>query len=167
RRVLSDLYDDRFALSPTAFALVWTLSGASFFLGNLFTGRLANASARISAETLLIAGAACATAAIAGFYFTPWLPLALALTSLLGASHAVVAACVVTLLVRRCGPLRGSALSLNAAGQSLGVFAGAAAGGAGLALAGHPGTALVFGATTLAALLIAAPTALGRRTPPP
>ncbi|MFC7743787.1 MFS transporter [Nocardiopsis composta] len=95
----------------------------------------------------------------------PWLPLALALTSLLGASHAVVAACVVTLLVRRCGPLRGSALSLNAAGQSLGVFAGAAAGGAGLALAGHPGTALVFGATTLAALLIAAPTAPRCRRP--
>ncbi|GAA1111304.1 MFS transporter [Nocardiopsis composta] len=162
---LAAFYDDRFALSPTAFALVWTLSGASFFLGNLFTGRLANASARISAETLLIAGAACATAAIAGFYFTPWLPLALALTSLLGASHAVVAACVVTLLVRRCGPLRGSALSLNAAGQSLGVFAGAAAGGAGLALAGHPGTALVFGATTLAALLIAAPTAPRCRRP--
>ncbi|MFW5420691.1 MFS transporter [Nocardiopsis sp. CNT-189] len=164
---LAAFYDDRFSLAPTAFALVWTVSGASFFAGNLFAGRIAGVSSRIGAEVLLPIGAAGATAATAAFYFAPWLPLALALTSLIGASHAVVAASVVTLLVRRCGPLRGSALSLNAAGQSLGVFAGAAAGGAGLALAGHPGTALVFGAMTLAALLIGAPAALGRRAPAP
>ncbi|NEE37616.1 MFS transporter, partial [Streptomyces sp. SID7982] len=44
-----------------------------------------------------------------------------------------------------CGSRRGSALSLNAAGQSLGVFAGAALGGAGLGLAGYPGIAAAFG----------------------
>ncbi|MET9971906.1 MFS transporter, partial [Streptomyces sp. NPDC006356] len=48
--------------------------------------------------------------------------------------------------------LRGSALSLNAAGQSLGVFVGAALGGAGLGLAGYPGVAIVFGGLVVLAL---------------
>ncbi|MCX4821263.1 MFS transporter [Streptomyces sp. NBC_01142] len=153
---LAAFYDDRFELDPGLFALVWTLSGASFFVSNLLTGRITNSDEpRIGTERMLAIGLVAALASVVGFYFTHWLPLALALTSLHAASHAVVAACVVSLLVRRCGTLRGSALSINAAGMSLGVFVGAALGGAGLGLAGYPGTALVFGALTVAALVAA------------
>ncbi|MGW1373208.1 MFS transporter [Streptomyces sp. NPDC002446] len=150
---LAAYYDDRFQLDPALFAFVWTLSGASFFVSNLLTGRITNAdNPRVSTERMLAIGLFAALASVVGFYFTHWLPLALALTSLHAASHAIVAACAVSLLVRRCGSLRGSALSLNAAGQSLGVFVGAALGGAGLGLAGYPGVAAVFGALVVAAL---------------
>ncbi|MGW6527597.1 MFS transporter [Streptomyces venezuelae] len=151
---LAAFYEERFDLDAGLFAFVWTLSGASFFVSNLLTGRLTNsAEPRFGSERMLAAGLVAALVSVVGFYFTHWLPLALAMTALHAASHAVVAACVVSLVVRRCGTtLRGSALSLNAAGQSLGVFAGAALGGAGLGLAGYPGTAAVFGALVVAAL---------------
>ncbi|WP_232376641.1 MFS transporter [Amycolatopsis aidingensis] len=151
---LAAFYDERFALAPEVFAFVWTLSGASFFIGNLLVGRFINAagsSTRI--ELVLVAGLVVALAAITGFYFSPALPVALVLTAVLGLSHATVAACVVSLLVHRSGSLRGSALSINAAGMSLGVFAGAGLGGLGLGLGGYPGTAAVFGGLTLVALL--------------
>ncbi|WP_244900445.1 MFS transporter [Streptomyces nanshensis] len=150
---LAAYYDSRFHLDPGLFSLVWTLSGASFFVSNLCTGRLTN-SARpgVRTEHLLVLGLLAALASVVGFYFTHWLPLALVLTSLHAASHAVVAACAVSLLVRRCGTLRGSALSINAAGMSLGVFVGAALGGVGLGLGGYPGVALVFGTLTAVAL---------------
>ncbi|GAA2069087.1 hypothetical protein GCM10009801_18190 [Streptomyces albiaxialis] len=155
---LAAFYDDRFRLDPGLFAFVWTLSGASYFVSNLLTGRITNAAEpRVSTERMLAFGLFAALASVVGFYLTHWLPLALALTALHAASHAVVAACAVSLLVRRCGPLRGSALSLNAAGQSLGVFVGAGIGGAGLGLAGYPGVALVFGALVVVALAAAAP----------
>ncbi|MGY5128312.1 MFS transporter [Streptomyces nigrescens] len=150
---LAAYYDDRFQLDPGLFAFVWTLSGASYFVSNLLTGRITNsAEPRIRTERMLVIGLVAALVSVVGFYFTHWLPLALALTSLHAASHAVVAACAVSLLVRRCGPLRGSALSVNAAGQSLGVFLGAALGGAGLGLAGYPGIAVAFGALVIVAL---------------
>jgi predicted MFS family arabinose efflux permease len=151
---LAAFYEERFGLDAGLFTLVWTLSGAAFFVSNLLTGRVTNSAApRVSTERMLAIGLVAALVSVVGFYFTHWLPLALAMTSLHAASHAIVAACVVSLLVRRCGTaLRGSALSLNAAGQSLGVFAGAALGGAGLGLAGYPGTAVVFGALVVAAL---------------
>ncbi|WP_432056486.1 MFS transporter [Streptomyces sp. bgisy022] len=146
-------YDERFGLDPAVFALVWTLSGTSYFVSNLLTGRLTNAAApRIGTERLLLLGLSTALASVVAFYATDRLPLALALTALHAASHAVVAACAVSLLVRRCEGRRGTALSLNAAGQSLGVFAGAALGGAGLALAGGAGIATVFGALVAVAL---------------
>ncbi|WP_246213024.1 MFS transporter [Streptomyces abyssomicinicus] len=150
---LAVYYDDRFRLGPGLFAFVWTLSGASFFVSNLLTGRITNAARPgLSTERLLVAGLAAALVSVAGFYFTTWLPMALVMTSLHAASHAVVAACAVSLLVRGCGPLRGAALSLNAAGQSLGVFAGAALGGVGLGLAGYPGMAVAFGSLVVVAL---------------
>lgn len=155
---LAAYYDERFALGPGLFAFVWTLSGASFFVSNLLTGRITNAAdPRVGTEQLLVIGLAGTLVSVVGFYFTRGLPLALVLTSLHAACHAVVAACAVSLLVRRCGPLRGSALSLNAAGQSLGVFVGAALGGAGLGLAGYPGVAVVFGALIVVALGAAVP----------
>ncbi|MHB9755724.1 MFS transporter [Streptomyces sp. BYX5S] len=153
---LAAYYDDRFDLHPEVFSLVWTLSGASFFVSNLLTGRVTNAeNSRTGTERLLVVGVVAALVSAVGFWFTHWLPLALALTSLHAAAHAVVAACAVSLLVRRCGALRGTALSLNSAGQSLGVFAGAALGGAGLAVAGYPGIAAAFGALLLVAVAAA------------
>jgi predicted MFS family arabinose efflux permease len=153
---LAAFYDERFSLSPSVFALVWTLSGGSFFVGNLLAGRFVNApSERWRTERVLVVCLVIALGAVVGFYLAPSLPVALALTALLGASHATASACVTTLLVRRCGPLRGSALGISSAGMSLGVFVGSALGGIGLGLAGFPGTAVVLGGLTLAALVAA------------
>nr|WP_237330830.1 MFS transporter [Streptomyces sp. BA2] len=153
---LAAYYDDRFQLDPGLFAFVWTLSGASFFVSNLLTGRVTNSEEpRIGTERMLAIGLVAALVSVVGFYFTHWLPLALAMTSLHAASHAVVAACVVSLLVRRCGTQRGAALSVNAAGMSLGVFVGAGLGGLGLGLAGYTGVAATFGALVIAALVAA------------
>jgi predicted MFS family arabinose efflux permease len=153
---LAAFYDSRFELTPGWFALVWSLSGASFFLGNLLAGRyIAVERPWIGPEKLLLLGLGVALISVVAFYFSPTLPLTLLLTSLMGASHATVAACVTTLLVRRSGELRGSALSVNAAGMSMGTFLGAAIGGLGLGLGGYPGTALAFASITLLALVFA------------
>jgi MFS transporter, DHA1 family, inner membrane transport protein len=129
---LAPFYTDRFGLSPGAFAFVWTLSGGSFFLGHLVAGRLVNTTEsdrrahramRISLLTALIA--------LFAVYLAPVLWMTLLATAALSASHAVIAAAVVTLLVRRCGAVRGTALGLNASGMSLATFVGAAVGGAG------------------------------------
>lgn len=153
---LAAFYDEKFDLAPGWFALVWSLSGASFFLGNLLSGRyLATDRSWITPERLLVGGITISLVAVSAFYFSPTLPLTLLLTALMGASHATVAACVTTLLVRRSGDLRGSALSVNAAGMSLGTFLGAAIGGLGLSLGGYPGTAITFAGITLVAVLLA------------
>ncbi|MFF0343442.1 MFS transporter [Kribbella sp. NPDC004875] len=153
---LAAFYDEKFDLAPGWFALVWSLSGASFFLGNLLAGRyIATERPWISPEKMLLVGITVALIAVSAFYFSPSLPLTLLLTALMGAGHATVAACVTTLLVRRSGDLRGSALSVNAAGMSLGTFLGAGIGGLGLGLAGFTGTAITFAAITLVALLCA------------
>jgi predicted MFS family arabinose efflux permease len=151
---LAAFYDEKFDLAPGWFALVWSLSGASFFLGNLFAGRYL-ATERPWTERLLLIGITVALVAVSAFYFSPTLPLTLVLTAVMGASHATVAACVTTLLVRRSGELRGSVLSVNAAGMSLGTFLGAAIGGLGLSLGGYPGTAATFAGITLVAALFA------------
>ncbi|MFF7815380.1 MFS transporter [Streptomyces sp. NPDC007945] len=153
---LAAFYDERFGLAPEPFAIVWTLSGTAFFLGNLLAGRLLSSErATIPAERLMTFGLIVALAALVGVFFTHTLWLALPLTALVGAGHATVAACVTTLLVRRCGSLRGTALSVNAAGMSFGVFLGAGLGGVGLALGGFGGTAAVLGGLTLVALVLA------------
>ncbi|ORT57302.1 MFS transporter [Streptomyces sp. CB03238] len=153
---LAAFYDERFGLDPGVFAVVWTLSGTSFFLGNLLAGRLLSAERpKFPSERLMALALLVALAALVGVFFTHSLLLALPLTALIGAGHATVAACVTTLLVRRCGSLRGTALSINAAGMSFGVFLGAGLGGVGLALGGYPGTAAALGALTLAALVCA------------
>ncbi|WP_350281292.1 MFS transporter [Kribbella sp. HUAS MG21] len=153
---LAAFYDEKFELAPGWFALVWSLSGASFFVGNLLAGRyLATERAGLTPERMLLVGITVALLAVSAFYFSPTLPLTLLLTALMGASHATVAACVTTLLVRHSGDLRGSALSVNAAGMSLGTFVGAAVGGVGLGLGGYPGTAITFAGITLVAVLCA------------
>jgi predicted MFS family arabinose efflux permease len=124
--------------------------------GNLLAGRyLASDRPWISSEKMLLLGLSLALLSVAAFYFAPTLPLTLLLTSFMGAAHATVAACVTTLLVRRSGDLRGSALSVNAAGMSLGTFLGAAIGGAGLGIGGYPGLALMFASITLIGFLLA------------
>lgn len=163
---LAAFYDERFGLGPETFAVVWTLSGTSFFLGNLFAGRLLSADRpRMSSEHLMALALLVALSALVGVFLTESLFLALPLTALVGAGHATVAACVTTLLVRRCGSLRGTALSVNAAGMSFGVFLGAGLGGVGLSLGGYPGTAVVLGGLTLVALVLARTVALS--APPP
>ncbi|MEU0368933.1 MFS transporter [Streptomyces sp. NPDC006283] len=153
---LAAFYGERFGLDPGPFAIVWTLSGTSFFLGNLVAGRLLSSERpRIPTERLMTLALLVALSALVGVFFTDSLFLALPLTALIGAGHATVAACVTTLLVRRCGSLRGAALSLNAAGMSFGVFLGAGLGGVGLAAGGYPGTAAALGGLTLAALVFA------------
>lgn len=163
---LAAFYDERFGLGPGAFAIVWTLSGTSFFLGNLFAGRLLSAQRpRIGGERLMAVALLVALSALVGVFFAGSLYLALPLTVLVGAGHATVAACVTTLLVRRCGALRGTALSVNAAGMSFGVFVGAGLGGVGLALGGYPGTAAALGGLTLVALVLARPVARSAPVP--
>ncbi|TQL67633.1 putative MFS family arabinose efflux permease [Nocardioides albertanoniae] len=153
---LAPLYADRFELAPTTFALVWGLSGGSFFVGHLVSGRLLNTEdSPARSHRVMVVALAVALAALIAVYVAPTLPLALLATAVLSASHAVVAAAVVTLLVRRCASVRGTALSLNSAGMSLGLFLGTAAAGAGLAAAGYLGAAVVLGGLTLLALAAA------------
>ncbi|MET9348505.1 MFS transporter [Streptomyces termitum] len=153
---LAAFYDERFGLAPEPFAIVWTLSGAAFFLGNLLAGRLLGSGrTTVSADRLMAYGLTAALVGLVGVFLSHTLWLALPLTALVGAGHATAAACVTTSLVRRCGSLRGTALSVNAAGMSFGVFLGAGLGGTGLALGGFTGTAGALGALTLTALLLA------------
>lgn len=150
---LAAFYSDRFGLSPGVFAFVWSLSGGAFFVGNLVAGRLVNAtdSDRRACRALLVF-LAVALVSLFGVYLAPNLQVALISTALLSASHAVGVASVVTLLVRRCGDVRGTALSINSSAMNLGLFLGAAAGGAGLAAFGYLGAAAVFGALTVLSL---------------
>ncbi|MGP9785494.1 MFS transporter [Glutamicibacter sp. 287] len=153
---LAPLYADKFQLSTGWFAFVWSLSGGSFFLGHLLAGRMLNAEDS-ERRTRAVMGIALAAALLAllGVYLSPVLPLAMLCTSVLSASHAVVSAAVMTLLVRRCTEVRGTALSLNAAGMSLGLSLGAGAAGAALGTAGYLAAAAVLGGFTLLALIAA------------
>lgn len=150
---LAPLYADKFQLTAGWFAFVWSLSGGSFFLGHLLAGRMLNAEdseGRTRAVMAICLGTGLL--ALLGVYLSPVLLLAMLGTAVLSASHAVVSAAVMTLLVRRCGQVRGTALSLNAAGMSLGLFLGAGAAGAALGTAGYLAAAAVLGGFTLLAL---------------
>ncbi|MBW3086605.1 hypothetical protein KEM60_02834 [Austwickia sp. TVS 96-490-7B] len=150
-------YAQAHSLDPGVFSLVWTLSGASFFCGNWWAGRaLSREDGPGRAGRLAAFGALLAGAAHALLFCAPWLPAALIGTSLTAVGHAIVAAAVVTLLVRRAGPVRGTVMSLNGSAQSLGVFIGAALVGA--CLAG--GNWTVVGVTLAAAMVICAALAL-------
>ncbi|WP_116115846.1 MFS transporter [Austwickia chelonae] len=153
---LAPLYGDRFGLTSSIFAFVWSLSGGSFFLGHLVSGRMVNLDeSDRRAQGVMVASLVTALVAMIGVYTAPVLPLALVCTAVLSASHAVVAAAVVTLLVRRCADVRGTALSLNSAGMSLGLFLGAAASGAALTAAGDRGAVAVLSAMTVVGLVAA------------
>lgn len=152
---LAVFYHDRFDLTATTFTLVWTLSGASFFLGNYLTGRWVRDPDSVIGhrpETVLTAGLLGALLAVLGVFHTTALLPALAATALMGFGHAVVAAQITTSIARRSGDLSATVFSLNAAGMSLGVFAGSVLGGLGLAAGGHTGLALALGLPTILAL---------------
>ncbi|WP_280401578.1 MFS transporter [Nocardia carnea] len=154
---LAVFYSHRFELTASAFTLVWTLSGASFFLGNYLTGRwVRDPDSMIGRRptVVLTAGLLGALLAVLGVFHTTALPAALAATALMGFGHAVVAAQVTTSIARRSGDLSATAFSLNAAGMSLGVFAGSVLGGSGLAAGGHTGLALVLSLPTVLALIL-------------
>ena len=112
---LAALYHDRFGLSPTTFALVWGLSGGSFFLGHLVAGRVLNTHVSDRrAYRVMVISLLTALVALFGVY------LALALAG--GADRHRGAVCQPRgdsgrgrdLLVHRCADVRGTALSLNA-----------------------------------------------------
>ncbi|MEG1443103.1 MULTISPECIES: MFS transporter [unclassified Glutamicibacter] len=158
---LAPLYAEKFALTASWFAFIWSVSGGAFFLGHLLAGRMLNAGdSQRRTRAVMVFSLGISLVALFGVYLSPVLPLAVAGTALLSASHAVVAAAVMSLLVSRCTQVRGTALSLNAAGMSLGLFLGTAASGAALAAAGYLAAAAVLGALTLIAL----GAALGLRT---
>lgn len=164
---LAVFYNDRFELTATAFTLVWTLSGAAFFLGNYLTGRWIRDPDSVLGRhpaPVLTAGLLGALLAVLGVFHTTALLPALAATALMGFGHAVVAAQATTSIARRSGDLSATAFSLNAAGMSLGVFAGSVLGGLGLAAWGHTGLALALSLPTLLALaLVPAATRTGAR----
>lgn len=145
-------FHERHAMDAVTFTLVWTLSGASFFTGNYLAGRWARAAGARGA--LLVGGLAAATAAVLVVFLTGSLVVALVGVVVMGFGHAVVAAQVTTLIAHRGGELTTVAFSINAAGMSLGVFAGASIGGVGLALGGSAGLAPALAAPTLVALCL-------------
>lgn len=154
---LAVLYNERFQVGPGLFSLVWTLSGLAFFLGNWFGGvALRKISNSVMTAWIGAIAAALGTAAIMWLFGTHHVASALGATTLLGASHAVLAATVTTLLVRQSGSHRGTVLGLNGAGQSLGVCIGASIAGLGLALSGWNGAGIALGAVTACAAVAAA-----------
>lgn len=162
---LAVLYSEHFRLGPGIFSLVWTLSGLAFFGGNWFGGRLLRRiedPSRCAWIAALAAGAG--TAAVLALFTTDRLGVALAATAVMGASHAVTAAAVTTLLVRCSQGHRGAVLALNGAGQSLGVCVGAGVAAAGLTLGGWNGAGLGLALVTLLAVIAAAGGALSLRS---
>ena len=165
---LAVVYFDRFGVGPGIFSLVWTLSGLAFFLGNWFGGRLLGSLESTSRAAWTACGAALvAAAAVLLLFRTEHLGVALAATTLLGASHAVVAAVVTTLLVRVSPGHRGTVLGLNGAGQSLGVCVGASVAGAGLGVAGWEGAGTALALVTGLGALVAARTGWALRAARP
>jgi predicted MFS family arabinose efflux permease len=151
-------YHDRFGTDAGTFTLVWTLSGASFVVGGYLAGRWARDSGPGSVRRprlLLLAGLGAGLAAVLVVFLVPALPAALAATAVMGFGHAVVGATATSLIAHRAGSLTPTTFGLQAAGMSLGVFAGAGLGGLGLAVAGSPGLAVALAApTVLAATLV-------------
>lgn len=156
---LAVVYFDRFGVGPGIFSLVWTLSGLAFFLGHWFGGRLLRSLRSASRAAWSACGAALvAGAAVLVVFRTEHVGVALTATTPLGASHAVVAAVVTTLLVQVSPGHRGTVLGLNGAGQSLGVCVGATVAGAGLGAAGWEGAGTALALVTALAALVAART---------
>ncbi|MGV0438452.1 hypothetical protein ACUY2L_04610 [Corynebacterium mastitidis] len=108
-------YGETFGIGIKTFSLVWSLCGLSLFLGNWFGGqqlRGTHSPQRIIGVTAVA--------------------VALAITSLTAAAHAIVAAGITTLLVHEAGSARSTVLSPNGTAQSTGVCVGATLVDAGL-----------------------------------
>ena len=151
---LAAFYHDRFGLDVAAFALVWTVSGISFFVGNFVAGRALSRLRPTTIAPLLVVALLAASISMIMVFAATDLAVAIGGTAAIAVSHAVIAAVVTDQLVKRAAR-RARALTLNAAGMSLGVFAGATVGGAGLALAGYPGLTVGLGGLTVIGAVIA------------
>jgi predicted MFS family arabinose efflux permease len=141
-------------------ALVWTLGGGGFFVGNQLAGRWAArgaADGRVAAR-LLIAGLLAGGALLPATMLAPSLPLAMLLAALAATAQGVALGGLISLLVRRFTPIRGAVMGLNAASFNLGT-AGAVIGGLALA-GGYPGLAASVALLTAGAV---ATTAIGVR----
>jgi predicted MFS family arabinose efflux permease len=154
---LAAVYHSRFDMDAGTFTLVWTLSGSSFFVGGFLAGRWARDDGPGTVRrqpVLLLAGLGGGMLAVLTVFLVPALPVALAATAVMGFSHAVVGATVTSLVAHRAGPLATTAFSLQAASMSLGVFVGAALGGAGLSAAGNTGLAVALAIPTAVAVVL-------------
>lgn len=151
------VYFDHFQIDAYTFTFVWTISGVAFFISNFFAGKYLNNSKGNYTHiyTVLVASLAVATGAALLLFMTPVFVIALLATALMGVSHAIIAACVTTLIVRKSGEVKNPALAINSAGMSFGVFVGAALGGLGLSIASYTGAAIALSATTALGFIIA------------
>jgi predicted MFS family arabinose efflux permease len=138
---------ERFGATTVDVAVTWTLGGTGFFVANLLVGRWIGASATRgwrTPERLLPASLAVLLVLTPIGFLVATLPAAMLIAGLTAAAHGAVIAAVISLLVRRYTPIRGAVLGLNAAGSNLGLFVGAAIGGAALAWAGYHGLTLTL-----------------------
>jgi predicted MFS family arabinose efflux permease len=142
-------YIETFGVSTALLGLIYSLSGASFFLANQVGARYAARAQPggrnpITAESLLLGGLALAGLTGPAMLLATDLLLAVLLLSLFTAGSGLFQAGVIGLLVGRYPALRGALLGLNVATVNLGIFAGAALGAGALALGGYDGLALTL-----------------------
>jgi len=138
---------ERFGATTIDIAVTWTLGGTGFFIANLLVGRWIGTSATggwRTPERLLLASLVVLIVLTPIGFLVATLPAAMLIAGLTAAAHGAVIAAIISLLVGRYTPIRGAVLGLNAAGSNLGLFVGAAIGGAALALAGYPGLTLTL-----------------------
>lgn len=132
--VVAAVYAERHGLTGAGFTLVWTVSGAPFFAGNWFSGRLL--SVRDADAALMAGGIVASLAGVALVFAASPFALMVTGTAVLAVGHAMIAAGVTTGLARLADPARSAALAVNGVAQAAGTVAGAALAGAGYALAG-------------------------------
>lgn len=146
---LAVAYTEHFDTTPTEVTLVWTLSGAGFFVSNYAAGRWANVVGKATrAYALLVTGTVIASVATVVVFTTTSLVAALVSTALISAGHAATAAAVTSLIVARAENSPTQLLSVTAAGMSLGTFIGAGIGGLGLAAGGLTGAGVSLAVIT-------------------
>lgn len=146
---LAVAYTEHFAATPREVTMVWTISGAGFFISNFAAGRWANRAGKTSrAYALLASGMSVAAVATVVVFTTTNLLAALVSTAVISAGHAATAAAVTSLIVSRAEDSPTQLLSVTAAGMSLGVFIGAGVGGLGLALYGLTGAGISLATIT-------------------
>ena len=142
------VYHQRFHIGSPEFTIIWTLSGASYFLANFLAGRYVSTQQtgpRIRTVLWLLRGGLIV--AIAGtltMHAAQYFYLAIAATVILAAGHATVHACLISLLVGQLREVRGAALSLNGVGVGLALFVGASTGALGLKFGGIPGLGIAL-----------------------
>lgn len=140
--VVAAVYAHHHGLRGAGFTPVWTLSGASFLLGNWFSGKFL--ASRHSFTAFTVVGIGIAITGIALVFASPMLIFMLCGTTLLAVGHSMIAAAVTTSIARSNADLRASAFALNGVVQSVGTFMGAALAGAGYALGDWIGVAVTL-----------------------